>query len=135
MKRKGWLALGLAAVLLLAGCASGLADCFAQEDVTNRAKEVVETINTLDYQAVVDELREDLRDQITPQRLEESWGTQLTAAGAFQEYKSVTLVGQKDKTTGEDYATAVLVCRYENASLTYTLTFDRDLALVGLYMK
>jgi hypothetical protein len=34
-----------------------------------------------------------------------------------------------------DYAVAVLVCKYENGSATYTISIDADGLVCGLYMK
>ena len=43
--------------------------------------------------------------------------------------------GTKDETTGEEYAVVQVMAKHENANLTYTLSFDKDLMLVGLYLK
>lgn len=51
------------------------------------------------------------------------------------EFKSAAAASQESKSTGENYAVAVLVCKYENASLTYTIFMDVDLNIVGMYMK
>ncbi|MBP8639911.1 MAG: DUF3887 domain-containing protein [Oscillospiraceae bacterium] len=123
-------------LLSLAACSSSkLADIYKEDEVSTRAKSVVDTINTLDYDAVVAVLREDLQSQITSESLKSAWGPLLDEAGAFKEYKTVVTYGQKDKATEEDYAVCVLVCTYENASRTFTISMDKDLEIVGLYMK
>jgi len=128
--------LAVTLILSLAACSSSkLADVFKGDEVAARAKGFVETINTLDYDAVVSEIREDLQSQVTPESLERAWGVQLTDAGTFKEYATVVTYGQKDKSTGEDYAVCVLVCKYENASHTFTISIDKNLEIVGLYMK
>lgn len=128
--------IAFALLFSLVACSSNkLADIYNEDDVSARAKSVVETINTLDYDAIVAVLREDLQSQITSESLESAWGPLLDEAGAFKEYKTVVTYGQKDKTTDEDYAVCVLVCKYENASRTFTISMDKDLEVVGLYMK
>ena len=48
-------------VLSLTACTSSkLADTFTEDTVISRAKKTVEVINTLDYDAMVSEMREDL---------------------------------------------------------------------------
>ncbi len=136
MKKAISVSLILLLILSMAACGSAkLSAAFDEQQVTDRSKEIVETINTMDYDSIVSLLREDLQSQISAAELEEAWGKQFSEAGAFVEFKQVSLAGTKSKTTNEDYAVAVLVCKYENATLTYTLSFDTSLNLVGLYMK
>ena len=136
MKKAMILTLVLAMAVLLAACGGAkLAEIYDEDQVTARAKEAVDVINTLDYEAMTALMREDLRDQLTAEALQEAWDPLLSESGAFEEYKSVTVVGQKSQSTGEDYAVAVVVCRYENATRTFTLSMDENLDLVGMYMK
>jgi len=126
----------IALTLSLAACGSNnLADSFSEEEVIANSKSYVETINTLDYEAVVAGLREDLQSQVTAESLESAWGPLLDEAGKFEKYTTVVVYGQKDQTTQEDYAVCVLVCKYENASRTFTISMDKDYKFVGLYMK
>ena len=134
----------LAALLLfgLTACGGGksesestLPDGFDEESVTAEAKEVVSHANDGDYETICGMLRDDLKDQLTPEALEEAWGDTLGGLGAFQEYKTVATASTQDKTTKEDYAVVGLVCTYEKGEGTFTLSFDKDLALVGLYLK
>jgi hypothetical protein len=112
-----------------------LADSYDENAVISRAKEVVEVINTHDYDAIQAELRDDLEDDLTSDQLKAAWDKTLTDAGDFKDYKSITTVGQKSKSTGEDYAQVVLVCNYENATLIYTIIMDANLEIVGMYLK
>ena len=80
-------------------------------------------------------LRDDLKDQLTPEALEAAWGGTLESFGAFKDYKTVATASTQDTATKEDYAVVGLVCTYENGEGTFTLSFDKDLALVGLYLK
>ena len=67
--------------------------------------------------------------------LEKALIQQLSDLGAFVEYKSVMAAGTKDQKTQEDYAVVVVTAVYQNGNATYTISVDRDLAVVGLYMK
>ena len=126
----------MAMILFLVACGGAkLADIFDEDEVTARAKDVVGLINDRDYEAVTGQVREDLRDQLTADTLRDALDATLDESGAFEEYKSVTVVGQKDKNSNEDYAVAVLTGKYENASRTFTISMDQDLDIVGLYMK
>lgn len=136
MKKIKMMLLVLALVTALTACSSAeLADIYNEDDVIAEAKGTVEVINTLDYDAVNKELREDLQDQLDATTLKSSWDEKLTEAGTFKEYKSATAIGQKSKSTGEDYATAILTCEYENSTLMFTIVLDADLEVVGMYLK
>ena len=122
--------------ITLSACSSvKLADIYDEDLVTERAKEVVEMINSQDYDKVNAEIRDDLQDRLTSNQLKDAIGAKLVEAGAFIEYQSITTLGQKSKTSGEDYATVVLVGKYEKSTVVFTITMDSNLDIVGLYVK
>lgn len=122
--------------ITLSACASAkLADIYDEKIVTERAKELVEKFNSQDYEEVNAEIRDDLQDQLTSEVLGEAIGTKLVDAGAFIEYQSITTLGQKSKTSSEDYATVVLVGKYEKGVIVFTITLDSNLDIVGLYVN
>jgi hypothetical protein len=126
----------LAFSITLSACTSAkLADIYDESVVTERAKEIVEMINSQDYDSVNAEIRDDLQDQLTSSKLKDALGAKLVEAGAFIEYQSITAFGQKSKTSGEDYATVVLVGKYEKSTIVFTITLDSNLDIVGLYVK
>lgn len=136
MKKLVYFLLSAALLFSLAACSSNkLAEVFSEDEVIANAKSYVETINTLDYEAVVAGLREDLQAQVTAESLESAWSPLLSEAGKFEKYTTVVAYGQNDQSTQEDYAVCVLVCKYENASRTFTLSMDKDYEFIGLYMK
>jgi hypothetical protein len=122
--------------ITLSACTSvKLADIYDENVVTERAKEVVEMINSQDYDKVNAEIRDDLQDQLTARKLKDAIGAKLDEAGAFIEYPSITTLGQKSKTSDEEYATVVLVGKYEKSTIVFTITMDSNLDIVGLYVK
>jgi len=122
--------------ITLSACTSvKRADIYDENIVTERAKEVVEMINSQDYEKVNAEIRDDLQDRLTSNQLKDAIGAKLVEAGAFIEYQSITTLGQKSKTSGEDYATVVLVGKYEKSTVVFTISMDSNLDIVGLYVK
>ena len=76
--------------ITLSACTSAkLADKYDENIVTERAKKVVEMINSQDYDKVNAEIRHDLQDQLTSDKLKDAIGAKLVEAGAFIEYQSV----------------------------------------------
>lgn len=136
MKRKIGITLAclILVTALFAGCASTkLADGFDKDAVIEKAKQTVDVINTLDYAAMTALMRDDLEAQLSADKLKEAWDKKLTELGAFEKYDSVTVIGQK--TQEADYAVAVVVAKYKNGNAVYTLSFDKDMELAGMYMK
>ncbi len=127
-----------AVLLLFAVPACGgtkLAASFDENEVIDRAKAAVEVINTLDYGAMCAEFRDNLQEQVSADSLKTAWESLLTAAGTFKEYQKVTTAGVKVKETGEDGAIVTLTCAYENNTLTYTISLDTNLEVVGMWLK
>lgn len=121
---------------VLTSCGAGkLSENYNEDEVITKAQQVVELFNEKDYEAVTDMVREDLQEQLSADVLENALDEKLTAAGEFVEYSQSVTAGQQDKSTGEDYAITVLICKYENSNLTFTISMDEDMNLVGIYMK
>ena len=123
-------------LLTFTACSSDkLSSSFDKDEVTDKAKAVVEVINTKNYAAIIALFRSDLQDQITADQLQQAFDEQLEAAGTFSDFKSIVIKSENDKSTNEEYAVVILEAVYENKTLIYTISFDTDLELVGLYMK
>lgn len=121
---------------LLFGCSGNkLSDKFDEQEVLNKGKEVVNVINTRQYEDVIALLREDLQSQITADQLVTAWDDQIVAAGEFEKIKNTAIESQEDSVTKEEYVTVVLEAVYAEDTLIYTLSFDEDLMMIGLYMK
>lgn len=133
---KTWFVCILAALLIM-GCAApaALAPDFDAAAIGEQAAAVIALANAGDYEGICACLREDLSDALDAAKLEAGWGPVLARAGAFKKLAKLSLYGTTDGKTGEDYAVVVARCRYAGGRLTYTLSFDRDGALVGLYLK
>lgn len=128
--------LALTLCLGLFGCAGkSLPEGFDADEVGSAAEEIVGLATAGDYDSIFAALRADLQASITADQLKEGWASIYEKAGAFDSVTKVALSGTADQTTGEEYAVVQLLVKHENANLVYTLSFDKDLALVGLYLK
>lgn len=137
-KEKNMLLLLLLATVMMfaAGCGSAsLAETFDEDTVIAAAKEVTGYVSEDDYESVWGMMREDLQEQLSADTLKESMDTYFAQRGAFKEYKNIAVVGQKIKDTEEDCAVAVVIAEYENQKVTYTVSFDTDMKVIGFYMK
>jgi len=136
MKLKRILFIVVTFSVILSACTSPkLADSYDENAVIDRAKDVVKMINSQNFDAVNAELREDLQDQLTSTQLKDAIGQKMIDAGAFVDFQTISTLGQKSKSTGEDYATVVLVADYESSPIVFTISMDSNLDIVGLYVK
>lgn len=135
MKRLFLILLAIAAAAgLFSGCGSEeLPDGFNRDEVESRAVLIAETLTALDYETVAGMVREDLKEALSAEVLENALGPTLEGLGAF-ESSSITMGGTKGS-DGEEYTVAVVSWKCEDGKVTFTLSFDKDLNIVGLYMK
>ncbi len=120
----------------LIGCAgASLPKGFDADEVGTAAEEIVGLATAGDFDSIVASLRDDLKSTITVDQLKEGWAPAYEKAGAFEKITKTSLSGTKDQTTGEEYAVAQVLVKCANASLVYTLSFDKDMMLVGLFLK
>lgn len=124
--------------LLLVGCSNTpqkLSDIYDEDEIIKLGLAEVEIINTMDYDAIISTIKLDLQAELSAADLELAWGEVLSNLGAFEECPNTQVIGTNNPETKEELATIALQCKYENGSATYTLTYDQELDLVGLYMK
>ena len=128
--------LALTLALGLFGCAGkALPEGFDKDEVGSAAEEIVGLATAGDFDSIIAMLREDIRNTVTVDQLKEGWAPSYEKAGKFVSITKTALTGATDKTTGEEYAVAQVLVKHEGASLVYTLSFDKDMALIGLYLK
>jgi hypothetical protein len=122
--------------LILTGCSSiKLSDDFDKDTVEKSAKQVVEYLNAGDYDKIFEMSGDVLTNNVSEDDLSKAVDKTFGDAGAFVKYKNVTIIGQKMKKSDENTAVAVLVAEYENQKVTFTISFDTDMKLIGLFMK
>lgn len=129
------LALSLVLVLFV-GCSSPkLSDKFDENNIKTTAENAIKLLNEGNYEKFCTDLpREDLKAAFTVDVMKNAVAQVMPNAGAFVEFSSESIVGQKDK-DGNESAVAVIVAKYENQKVTYTISFDEEMKLIGFYLK
>jgi hypothetical protein len=118
--------------LTMAACAAKPAFDFDQDAAVKRAKDIVDILNTQDYDAFFNQFSDDVKKLTTAEGLKASLKPILDAAGAFKEYKSTEALGllAKDGTKIIDIYVKTV---YEKAAHVYEVSFDTDLNLIGFH--
>lgn len=119
---------------LLTGCGTTeLSDSFDQTTVEETAKQAITYLDEGEYQSVTDMVASDLQDALSADILEEAFTKNCADRGAFKEYESTAVVGQK--VDGADMAVAVIATQYEDQKIIYTISFNTDMEISGFYFK
>ena len=117
-----------------AGQSAGL----AEQEVLARAQEVIALADERDYGALVAMAPESLRQTMTVQQFADAVdGARATVGGgdwgSFVSFGNAYGVELSQKGVTQEYTETVVV--YENAVITYTITFDENMRLTNLFMK
>ncbi len=121
--------LGLA---MLAACSSGNPPEGVDADAAETtAKEVIGTMNAKDYEALTALFREDLQPLVPADAWAEQIDPTLDTFGAFESYGEVSYVDKGNTDYGHLFST-VVVCNYENNTVTIEVVMDTDMAVTGL---
>lgn len=126
----------LSLLIFLGACSSNtIPDGFDEEQLTNQAKQIIEHLQNAQYEEVLNLMREDVREMLPNETLQEVTETKFSAVGTFEKYTQVAITDTKDPKSSDVYAVVIIVVEYTEGKGTYTLTFDKDLSCVGLYIK
>ena len=106
---------------------------FSDVQVEERAREIVDLLGKEDCEAIVGYMNEKLQEALPVEELEkvkgqvaDDWGEVVSTGNYY-----MTEVSR----FGKHYAVVMTVVGYENVTVSYSITFDSDMMLAGLYMK
>jgi hypothetical protein len=127
--------LAIMSVLSLTGCSGNqLSSDFNEEDVKKAAENVILLINNEDSESLREIFNTPLNEALTDDVLKQVYDA-IRAGGQFEKIESMSTLGTTDKTSNEEYAVVVAAAKYELKTFTYTLSFDKEMKLAGLYYK
>lgn len=124
---------GIAFWMLPKGYPMGYSGFFSQEEVEAQAKTVIRLLDEEAYGALKEISIEELHDVFSKEAMARVKEQVCDDWGAFESYGKV--YSQELKQMGKCYALVQIHVSYERASILYTLTFEPDGNLAGLYMR
>ena len=143
MKKKIWISIGIIIVLLVAGFFYisssipkvnniGTSGYFQQSEVERQSLEVIVNLSQRNYQAIHDLSNQELQEALSQERLQSA----VNGLGDIGKFEKITSQNYAEVTQkGEVNVVGELVALYDQRSVTYTISFDKDMKLSGLYMK
>lgn len=125
----------------LAGCSAStqkseaLSSKFNEATVKSTAESVVSLVNSGDYQKVSDMVSDSLKTALSADVLKNAVSPVLAKAGDFDSISSDTVSGIVDTKTQKEFAVSVVMAKYKNQTVQYTISFDTDMKIEGFYIK
>ncbi len=143
MKKKTavFLTTGLSLLVLaftLTGCSAShqLSSEFNEATVKSTSESVVNLANSGDYQKISDTMVSDtLKTALSADVLKNAVSPVLDKAGEFDSISSDTVAGAVDSKTKKEYAVSIVIAKYKNQTVQYTISFGTDMKIEGFYIK
>lgn len=110
-----------------------LGDDLSQEAVTASVENVVVMLNQNDFDGLQELAVDELKSKLTQETMDEVRKNISEDWGEMQSIGKVYMQGLKQK--GKVMVVTQVDAVYENVSVVYTISFDEDLRLGGLYMR
>ena len=111
----------------------GTSGTFKNEDVENQTREIICLLDEENYDALRKEANEVMEPSITEEILKNAKESISYDWGERKFFGDVYTSEVKQK--GALYVVAQVTVTYERVSVTYTISFDENMKLAGLYMK
>ena len=117
---------------ILSGCAEKLPEGFEEAEVQAAAENVIDLLNQRDAEGLTALMTEEMKAVLTADIQAQIFAL-LDESGAFQEIADLKMGGSTQN--GITYAAVAAKAKYANREITYTISFDQDMKLAGLYLK
>ncbi len=106
---------------------------FDRKEVLSEAESVIALLDEEDYEALEDYMTEQLAEVLADGELDKAKDMVSKEFGAFLRYTYEEAVEVTQQ--GQKFAVVQMSASYENVSVVYTLSFDEEMRLAGIYMR
>lgn len=123
-------------VLMLTGCGqNGLSGKFEEDAVKEKSMTAVTYFNERNYQGIIDMGNELFQESITEEQFKEVSDPYLDKCGDFVEISKTVVLGNTNGQTGESFGGVVMVGKYEEGQIQFTIAFNEQMELVQFVIK
>lgn len=127
MKRWKFIVCSLLAILLLTGCGNKV-DEDTSKTYISKAEEIVQWMNDSEFEKIVAQFDEKMAANLTANQLAEVVPL-LTASGQFEKIEKQSVEEKDGKKT------VVLVAKHSEENRIYTITYDEEDKIAGLFIQ
>ncbi|MEG1480833.1 DUF3887 domain-containing protein [Clostridium sp.] len=116
--------------IVITGCgASKLSDNYSEDKLKIAAEETINNLNNENYDEIVNSGTEELKSGLSQDKIKEAW---IPLKEKLGNYKEVSKISFQEK---DGIAVVVAIAEYENGKAQFTLSYNKDMKLAGIYMK
>lgn len=125
------------AMLGMSGCQNTkLADGYDEEVIKETAEEIINDVQLNGAKEVLTErMREDCIENVDLDTMNNTVVNLMKGKGGFMVYSKETVVGKEHPDLKEDLAVILVTATFEKGEINYTITFDKDMKVVGFYAQ
>lgn len=124
--------LAILSLSVLAGCAAKLPEGYVEADVKSTAESVIMLLDGRDGDGLRAFMTEEMKTGLTEDVMAQIYAV-LDAAGGVREIVEMKSGGSTQN--GVTYAVVIAKVRHANQDITYTISFNPEMQLAGLYLK
>lgn len=125
--------------MAFAGCSkqagSELADCFEKDTLIEAAKEAITLAESDNYEGYAALFDDALSSQITEESYQSQYLDVIKEKGTFESFGDPVVIGQTDESTGKNYAGVILVAKYSDGKIQYSLGYNEEMRLIQFFIK
>lgn len=114
---------------ILVGCgATKLSDKYSEETLKSSTETVIKNMDSGNFKEIENMMADKLKEAVPTDKLKAVWES-LPKTGKYEKISKIVFQ-EKD-----GYAVVVAIAKFENSNVQYTLSYDTDMKLVGIYLK
>ena len=117
-------------IFMMVGCSAGkLSDKYNEEDLKVEAEKVIKNLNDKNYDTILEGSSDELKNALPDNKLKETWEGFSENIGDYDSILKMTFAEKNG------YGVAIVNVKYKNKKITFTLSFNSEMKLSGIYMK
>lgn len=129
MKRKLTILLLTGFLVVLVGCVAGNVDEETAQTYTSKAEEAILLLNDEKFEELYENFDEQMSTVLTVEEMNANVAPVIEESGEFQSFD------QSSVEMKEGYYIVTITGNYSNVNRVYTITFDQEEKIAGLYVQ
>lgn len=130
MKKMKLLLIMVLGCVMLVGCSSSkLSESFDEQELKTTTEEVIQMLYNGEYDKIEAMSNEVLIDAKVTEKLSEVWEPLAKDLGKFESYEKEAVVGK------DNDATVIVITKFENGKVQFTISYNEDMELIGFFIK
>jgi hypothetical protein len=115
--------------MMVGGCgAKKLSSSYSEDKLKAASEAIINDFNNEKYDDVVTKFKSDLKKDLPASKLKDAWAPHKSKG----KYESISKIAFQEK---KDYAVVIAIAKFEKGNVQFTISFNKDMELVGLYVK